>query len=123
MRKNLVRPRSLKIIKIGLNLPRQELFERIAIRVDQMMADGLEAEARSFYHLRHLNALNTVGYKELFSYFDGEITRDRAIEDIKTNTRRYAKRQLTWLARDASIKWFTPNQLDEILNFITASSV
>lgn len=123
LRKNLVRPRSFKIIKIGLNLPRQELFERIAIRVDQMMADGLEAEARSFYHLRHLNALNTVGYKELFSYFDGEITRDRAIEDIKTNTRRYAKRQLTWLARDASIKWFTPNQLDEILNFITASSV
>lgn len=123
LRKNTSRHRYFKIIKIGLNLPRQELFERIALRVDQMMNDGLESEARSLYHLRHLNALNTVGYKELFSYFDGEITLDRAIEDIKTNTRRYAKRQLTWLARDTSINWFTPNQQCEMLNFVTTSSV
>jgi tRNA dimethylallyltransferase len=123
MRKNAKRHRSFKIIKIGLNLPRQLLFERIALRVNQMMADGLESEARSLYHLRHLNALNTVGYKELFSYFDGEITLDRAIEDIKTNTRRYAKRQLTWLARDFSINWYSPDQLDDILNFVTAASV
>jgi tRNA dimethylallyltransferase len=123
LRKNTVRQRTFSIIKIGLNLPRPVLFERIGKRVDQMMDDGLEAEARQLYPLRHLNALNTVGYKELFSYFDGHITLQRAIEDIKTNTRRYAKRQLTWLARDSSIHWFNPEQTDELLNFITTFRV
>jgi tRNA dimethylallyltransferase len=122
LRLNTIRKRPFHIIKIGLNLPRNELFERIGKRVDQMMAEGLEAEARMLYPQRSLNALNTVGYKELFNYFDGDDTLERAVENIKTNTRRYAKRQLTWLARDKSIQWFAPEQFTEIESFIHCNS-
>ena len=94
-RKNLPVPRNFKIIKIGLDLPRAELHSRINARVDQMMKDGLLEEARSFYPLRHLNALKTVGYMELFDYFDGKVSLAEAVEKIKTNTRRYARRQIT----------------------------
>lgn len=108
--------RPFSIIKIGLNREREELYENINRRVDQMIADGLEAEARSVYHLRHLNSLNTVGFKEMFAYFDGSITFDEAVEQIKRNTRRYAKKQLTWFSRDSSIRWFHPNNLSTSLS-------
>lgn len=97
--------RDFEIEKIGLERPREELYDRINRRVDQMIADGLEEEARKVYHLRHLNSLNTVGFKEFFSYFSGEITRERAIELIKQNSRHYAKRQMTWFKRDTEIHW------------------
>jgi tRNA dimethylallyltransferase len=97
--------REFTITKIGLELPRDLLFSRIEARVGEMVESGLIEEAKRFYPLRRLNALNTVGYKELFSFFNGEIDLDRAIEDIKTNTRRYAKRQLTWFKRGEDIEW------------------
>lgn len=100
--------RPFSIIKIGLNRERDELYDNINRRVEQMIADGLEAEARSVYHLRHLNSLNTVGFKEMFAYFDGSITFDEAVEQIKRNTRRYAKKQLTWFGKDPEIQWYTP---------------
>ncbi len=99
--------REFEIVKIGLDLPREELYERIDSRVDQMMSEGLEIEAKAVYPLRHLNSLQTVGYRELFEYFDGDITLDRAVELIKRNSRRYAKRQMTWFRRDSEIRWFT----------------
>ncbi len=108
--------RPFSIIKIGLNRERDELYDNINRRVEQMIADGLEAEARSVYHLRHLNSLNTVGFKEMFAYFDGSITFDEAVEQIKRNTRRYAKKQLTWFSRDSSIRWFHPNNLSSSLS-------
>jgi len=92
--------RDFQIIKKYLNRPREELFDRINRRVDKMMADGLLEEARGLYPYRDLNALNTVGYKELFDYFDGKCTLEQAVTDIKTHTRRYAKRQLTWFKRE-----------------------
>ena len=98
------KPRPFAIEKIALNMPRERLFERINARVDAMLEAGLEVEARSVYHLRHLNALNTVGYKEMFAYFDGKMDFLTATERIKKNTRVYAKKQLTWLARDNDIK-------------------
>lgn len=100
--------RPFSIIKIGLNRERDELYDNINRRVEQMIADGLEAEARSVCHLRHLNSLNTVGFKEMFAYFDGDITFDEAVEQIKRNTRRYAKKQLTWFGKDPEIQWYTP---------------
>ncbi|MBQ3930236.1 MAG: tRNA (adenosine(37)-N6)-dimethylallyltransferase MiaA, partial [Paludibacteraceae bacterium] len=100
--------RPFSIIKIGLNRERDELYDNINRRVEQMIADGLEAEARSVYHIRHLNSLNTVGFKEMFAYFDGDITFDEAVEQIKRNTRRYAKKQLTWFGKDPEIQWYTP---------------
>lgn len=103
--------RPFNIVKMGLIREREELYANINSRVDQMMALGLEAEARSVFHLRHLNSLNTVGYKEMFAYFDGAITRSEAIEQIKRNTRRYAKKQLTWFNRDTDISWFTPDSI------------
>ncbi len=109
------RERDFKIIKIGIDMPREELYARIDRRVEQMMADGLETEARSLYPCRQLNALQTVGYKELFDYFDGRTTREEAVELIKRNTRRYAKRQLTWFRCDPDIRWFAPDDLDGIL--------
>lgn len=109
--------RPFSIIKIGLNRERDELYDNINRRVEQMIADGLEAEARSVCHLRHLNSLNTVGFKEMFAYFDGSITFDEAVEQIKRNTRRYAKKQLTWFSRDSSIRWFHPNNLSTSLSF------
>lgn len=105
LRKNQSKKRDFEIEKICLVRPREELYHRINLRVDKMMEQGLEKEARSLYKFRHLNALNTVGYKELFSYFDGEISLEQAVTDIKTHSRRYAKRQLTWFKRDESYRW------------------
>lgn len=110
--------RPYRIVKIGLQRPREELYERISQRVDTMMEQGLLDEARKVYPMRQCNALNTVGYKELFSYFDGEWTLDTAIEKIKHNTRVYARKQLTWFNRDNSIVWFNPTFKEAILNFV-----
>ncbi len=115
--------RNFAIVKIGLNMPRPELFERIAQRTDAMIVQGLVEEVKSLQGFRHLNAMNTVGYKEIFEYLDGNITLDRAIENIKTNTRRYAKRQLTWLKRDEEIKWFLPSQIEEIIRYIESKKI
>lgn len=111
--------RPFQIIKIGLTREREELYNRINQRVDQMINDGLLDEVRSLYEQRHLNALNTVGYKELFDYLDDRWSIDEAIERIKGNTRRYARKQLTWFKRDAQMQWFHPNQQDDILNYIS----
>lgn len=97
--------RPFNIIKLGIDMERERLYERINRRVDVMMQMGLEQEARAVYHLRELNSLQTVGYREMFDYFDGTISRDEAIELIKRNSRRYAKRQMTWFRRDEEIKW------------------
>ncbi|MCR5680223.1 MAG: tRNA (adenosine(37)-N6)-dimethylallyltransferase MiaA [Prevotella sp.] len=119
LRKAERKRRPFRIIKVGLNLPREELYERINARVDQMMSDGLLEEARHLYPMRHLNALNTVGYKELFAYIDGKWTLDEAVERIKGNTRRYARKQLTWFKKDTDMKWFSPNDKRQIINYIT----
>lgn len=110
--------RPFDIVKIGTDMPRDILYERINRRVDMMVDEGLVDEARSLYPKRHLNALQTVGYRELFDHFDGKCTMAEAIELIKRNSRRYAKRQMTWFRRDASIGWFSPNDLDDIIAFI-----
>ena len=112
------RQRPFNIIKIGLNRPREELYERINRRVDQMMADGLLEEAKALYPKRHLNALNTVGYKELFDYIDGRWPLEEAVERIKGNTRRYARKQLTWFKKDESIRWFHPDETETIIKYI-----
>jgi tRNA dimethylallyltransferase len=116
---NTSKNRDFQIIKIGLNLPRPELFNRIGQRVDNMIDNGLVNEAESLLPFRHLNALNTVGYKEIFEFLDEKISLQQAIENIKTNTRRYAKRQLTWFNRTPEYKWFEPSQLNEITNYLT----
>lgn len=121
-RKSQKKERPFNIVKIGLNRPREELYERINRRVDKMMADGLLEEARSVYPKRHLNALNTVGYKELFNYIDGIWTLDEAVERIKGNTRRYCRKQLTWLKRDADIRWVHPDNIEEIIKYIESIS-
>ncbi|MHC1702300.1 MAG: tRNA (adenosine(37)-N6)-dimethylallyltransferase MiaA [Tenuifilaceae bacterium] len=110
--------REFSTIKIGLNRPREELYQRINDRVDKMVEDGLVAEVKGLYSLKHLNALNTVGYKEIFDFLDGKISLEFAIELIKRNSRRYAKRQLTWWARDPDISWFHPDQIDLIIEYI-----
>ena len=111
-------PRPFRIVKIGLNWPREELYERINLRVELMIAAGLEAEAKALYPLRHLNALQTVGYKELFEWFDGTTSREEAIELIKRNSRRYAKRQMTWFRRDEQIHWIERNSTYQALEII-----
>ena len=118
-RKREKRERPFRIIKIGLNRPREELYERINRRVDQMMADGLLDEVRSLYPQRSLNALNTVGYKELFDYLDGRWSLEEAVERIKGNTRRYARKQLTWYKKDEQIRWFHPDDKETIINYIS----
>ncbi|MBP5630484.1 MAG: tRNA (adenosine(37)-N6)-dimethylallyltransferase MiaA [Bacteroidaceae bacterium] len=110
--------RPFHIVKIGLKRERQELFERINNRVDAMMDAGLLEEARRLYPFRHENALNTVGYKELFRHLDGEWELPFAVEKIKKNTRDYAKKQMTWFAHDNEIKWFHPDQREEIFQII-----
>ena len=120
-RTNTRKQRPFNILKIGLNRDRAELYDRINQRVDQMMQDGLIEEARSVFPLRHLNALNTVGYKELFTHFDGVWPLAEAVERIKGNTRRYMRKQLTWFKRDDSIHWFHPDQYDLILQLINSS--
>lgn len=117
-RTRTAKPRPFNVVKIGLNLSRPELFDRINRRVDRMVQLGLEDEARRLYPMRHLQALNTVGYREMFRYFDGEFTLPEAIARIKKNTRVYAKKQLTWYRRDDSIAWFRPDEFEAILNFI-----
>ncbi|MEE1541900.1 MAG: tRNA (adenosine(37)-N6)-dimethylallyltransferase MiaA [Paludibacteraceae bacterium] len=117
-RKETAKERPFDIIKIGLNLPREELYERINRRVDIMFEEGLMEEAKTYYPHRNLNSLNTVGYKELFEYFDGNWDLDFAKNMIKQNSRRYAKKQLTWFNRDKDINWFRPNQQEEILSFL-----
>ena len=110
--------RPFQIIKIGLNRPREELYERINRRVDMMIEDGLIEEARSVYPLRHLNSLNTVGYKEIFNYLDGEWTLPFAIDKIKQNSRIYSRKQMTWFKRDKDIHWFHPNETTEIFSYL-----
>lgn len=114
--------RPFDILKVGVTLPREELYARIDRRVDAMMAAGLEEEARRMLPYRALNALQTVGYKELFAYFDGAITREEAVALIKRNSRRYAKRQLTWFRRDPDIRWFSPFDAEGVLAWIDAQS-
>ena len=111
--------RPFRIVKIALNRPRDILYKRINSRVDMMIAEGLEEEVRRLYPLRHLNALNTVGYKEMFKYIDGEWTLDEAVERIKGNTRRYARKQQTWYKKDDDIVWFDAAEREHILNFIS----
>lgn len=112
------RVRDFRIIKIGLERDRSELYHRIDTRVDDMINKGLEEEARSLYGFRNLNAMNCVGYREFFDFFDGKITREKAIELIKRNSRRYAKRQITWWGKDKDIKWFSPDNVHEITQYI-----
>ncbi len=110
--------RSFNTIKIGLSMDRCRLYERINKRVDKMMGTGLLEEAKKLYPFRHFNALQTVGYKELFGYFDGSHSLDKAVELIKRNTRRYAKRQMTWFRKDPNISWFHPLDVGNILTFV-----
>lgn len=119
-RTNSTARRDFDIKKYALLWDRQVLIERIDRRVDLMMEQGLLEEAKALYPKRHLNALNTVGYKELFSYFDGQCTLDEAIEQIKIHTRQYAKRQMTWLRRDDSYHWIMPDEIDMVIRQVQA---
>lgn len=114
--------RPFRIIKIGLQRPREELFSRINQRALKMLENGFEQEARRVYPLRHLNSLNTVGYKEMFRYISSEWSLPQAIEKIQRNTRVYAKKQMTWFQRDADINWFRPDEEKEILDFVKQNS-
>ena len=117
-RSNPNKKRPFSVLKIGLNCEREILHKRINKRVDVMLQEGLVEEAKLVFHQKHLNALNTVGYRELFNYFDGEISLDKAIELIKRNSRRYARKQLTWFRKDQEMRWFEPNQTQEIIEYI-----
>lgn len=120
-RKREQKRRPFRIVKIGLNRERTELYDRINARVDKMMANGFLKEAEGLFERKDLNALNTVGYKELFDYFEGRWTLKEAIERIKGNTRRYARKQLTWYKKDEQMKWFHPDQKEDIINYIYLS--
>ena len=113
-----VKERPFRMVKVGLTRDREELYRRINLRVDQMMADGLLEEARRVYPYRALNSLNTVGYKELFKYLDSEWTLDFAVEKIKQNSRIYSRKQMTWFKRDTDIRWFHPEQEAEITAYL-----
>ena len=117
-RKRKQKQRPFRIIKIGLNCERQELYNRINTRVDEMMKKGFLKEAEELFGLKNLNALNTVGYKELFEYIEGRWALEEAVERIKGSTRRYARKQLTWYKRDEQMVWFHPNQKEDIINYI-----
>lgn len=117
------REREFGIVKIGLERERADLYKRIDSRVDQMIRSGLEDEAASLYGFRDLNALMSVGYREFFEFFDGNISREKAIELIKRNSRRFAKRQLTWWGKDKDIRWFKPDQLQEIIAYISGKII
>lgn len=117
-RTNQVRQRPFRILKIGLTAPRDILYDRINRRVLKMLDEGLVDEVRRVYHLRELNALNTVGYKELFEHFDGLTTLDEAVYKIQSNSRRYCRKQQTWFKKDDSIAWFAPQNIKEIINYI-----
>ena len=118
-RKREKKERPFRIVKIGLNRPREELYDRINQRVDQMMQQGLLEEAKALYPMRQMNALNTVGYKELFDYLDGRWPLEEAVERIKGNTRRYARKQLTWYKKDPQIRWFHPDEKEQIIGYIS----
>ncbi len=118
LRTNTVKQRPFNMVKIGLEMEREEIYERINKRVDNMIKEGLVEEARNLYPHKDLNSLNTVGYKELFDCFDGEYDLEKAIELIKRNTRRYAKKQLSWFKRDKEIGWFHPQETKKIISFI-----
>ena len=113
--------RNFRIIKIGLTLPKEELHRNIHHRVDEMMKEGLAEEVRSLLPFRHLNALQTVGYSELSAYLDGKISQEQAVEQIKTNTRQYAKRQMTWFRKDGEMHWFSPYNADAIVQYIEST--
>lgn len=117
-RTRIRKERDFHILKIGVNRDRTELYHRINQRVDEMMLAGLEAEARALLPYRDLNTLHTVGYRELFDYFDGTTTLAEAVEKIKANSRKYARKQLTWFRKDPDIHWFHPDQKEEIADFI-----
>ena len=118
-RKQEKKSRPFRMVKIGLNREREELYDRINRRVDEMMDMGFLQEAEQLYDKRDCNALNTVGYKELFLYMKGQWSLDEAVERIKGNTRRYARKQITWFKRDEDIRWFHPSQQQEIMNYIS----
>lgn len=120
-RRGIQKQRPFKIMKVGLNREREELYDRINRRVLQMIDHGLLEEAQAVYPKRGLNSLNTVGFRELFSYFDGDIPLEEAIRQIQSNTRRYMRKQLTWFKRDDTIRWFHPDNYEEILNYINNS--
>lgn len=117
-RSNTKKKRPFNIVKVGLNCDREMLHSRINKRVDLMISDGLIDEAKSVYPHKHLNSLNTVGYRELFSWFNGEITKEKAIELIKRNSRRYARKQITWFRRDEELRWFETQQTTEIIHYL-----
>ena len=117
-RSNTKIERPFSIIKVALNCERNILHQRINKRVDEMVEAGLEIEAKALYPQKHLNALNTVGYREWFDYFDGNISKEKAIELIKRNTRRYARKQITWFKKDTDVNWFEPNETENIIAFI-----
>jgi tRNA dimethylallyltransferase len=116
-RKNTIKERPFRILKMGINQDRKILYERINERVLKMMEAGLLDEAKTVYSYRNLNSLNTVGYKELFSYLDGDCSLVEAVDLIQRNTRKYARKQLTWFRRDKEIKWFEPDQIQEIIAY------
>lgn len=117
-RKQTAKKRPFAIRKICLNRDRTDLYQRIDERVLQMMEDGLELEARGLQEFKHLNALNTVGYKEMFDYFEGKTTLSEAVARIQFNTHKYARKQLTWFRRDSTYQWFHPDQMQEILDYL-----
>ena len=117
-RSNTTKERPFNIIKIGLNRDRNELYDRINQRVLNMIDEGMIKEALRVYPKRMLNSLNTVGYKEMFEYLDGLTTLDEAIFKIQSNTRRYARKQLTWYKKDTAFQWFNPDNIEEILNYV-----
>ena len=122
-RTNSIKQRPFNIVKIGLNRSRDILYDRINQRVLTMMEQGLENEARKVYPLRHLNSLNTVGYKELFAYFDGLIPQEEAVRQIQSNTRQYMRKQLTWYKKDERVTWFEPDNIEDILKYIDNNRV
>ncbi len=119
-RKGIVNQRDFRIIKIGLELPRDVLYKRIDTRVDEMVNAGLVEEAKNLLPKKHLNALQTVGYKEFFDFFESKTTLDEAVELVKRNSRRYAKRQLTWFRKDKEIQWLLPDDIEKIINVCEA---
>ncbi|MCQ2607384.1 MAG: tRNA (adenosine(37)-N6)-dimethylallyltransferase MiaA [Bacteroidales bacterium] len=119
LRKENKKTRPFKIVKIALNRERDELYERINQRVDQMICDGLEQEVKSLSQWKDCTALKTVGYREFFDYFDGMSTYTEAIEKIKQNTRKYAKKQISWIKRDNEYRWFSPNEIEEMITYIS----
>jgi len=118
LRSGGVKKRDFEIVKVGIDYPREELYDRINRRVDMMMTEGLESEARAMLPYRHLNALQTVGFSEMFDYFDGKISREEAVELIKRNSRRYAKRQMTWFRRDKEICWFEKPTPETVIAYL-----